>query len=124
MSSLYNKNYNPDVDTDLNTPSDSTNNQQVSQLLNPDVQIVNPTAKNVRINSKHTFNVEPRATYSETVRNGQVDDEDEEQEAELILKYDAEHVIKIFKPVTVCLILVIICLSSITSYQKSQGQQL
>jgi presenilin 1 len=48
----------------------------------------------------------------------------EEIEEEMVLKYGAAHVIKLFIPVTICLIFVIISLSFITSYQQSGGATL
>jgi presenilin 1 len=48
----------------------------------------------------------------------------DEAEEELVLKYSAQHVIKLFIPVSICLVFVIISLSFITSYQSSGGAQL
>jgi presenilin 1 len=48
----------------------------------------------------------------------------DEAEEKLFLKYSAQHVIKLFIPVSICLIFVIISLSFITSYQSSGGAQL
>lgn len=63
-----------------------------------------------------------------TNRRGRDDQDDDENlediQDELVLKYGAQHVVKLFIPVTVCLIFVIISLSAIKSYQKSDGAQL
>jgi hypothetical protein len=42
----------------------------------------------------------------------------------MILKYGAKHVIQLFIPVTVCMLLVIIILSLVTAYTKSNGTHL
>jgi presenilin 1 len=51
-------------------------------------------------------------------------EETDEQMEEIQLKYGASHVIKLFLPVTICIVFVIISLTVITSYQKSGGQNL
>lgn len=53
----------------------------------------------------------------------QIVDQDED-EGEIVLKYGAQHVIKLFIPVTICLLFVIISLSLIKSYQQSGGAHL
>ena len=140
MTSLYNKNFNPnDDESEINAPTTSAAAANVqrkkSESIEPEVRIIDPGKKQAR---KHSFNIASATDSINNIAISQVarrssqdnmtgtDDanEDEDEEAELILKYDAQHVIKIFKPVTLCLIIVIICLSFITSYQKSGGQQL
>ena len=64
---------------------------------------------------------------SSTRPGGQAPDDDEnidEIEEEIVLKYGAQHVIKLFIPVTLCLVFVILSLSLIKSYQKSDGATL
>ncbi len=60
----------------------------------------------------------------ETNSNLREDERDEEEEEEIVLKYGAEHVIKLFIPVTICLAFVILSLSFVTSYQESGGATL
>lgn len=48
----------------------------------------------------------------------------ESDEEEIVLKYGAGHVVKLFVPVTICLLFVIISLSFVTSYQESGGATL
>lgn len=55
---------------------------------------------------------------------GDGDENIDEMEEEVVLKYGAAHVIKLFIPVTLCLIFVILSLSLIKSYQKSDGATL
>lgn len=54
----------------------------------------------------------------------QSEPEEEEEDEEIVLKYGAKHVIKLFIPVTICLVFVIISLSLIKSYQQSGGAHL
>jgi hypothetical protein len=109
MSGLRNRNYDP------NDPS--TNVQDT-----PEVRIADPSSRSV--NRATDLDIEQASTSNQARRDEADPDEFDEDDEELILKYDAQHVIKIFKPVTVCLIFVIVFLSLITSYQKSDGQQL
>lgn len=55
---------------------------------------------------------------------GEGDENIEEMEEEIVLKYGAAHVIKLFIPVTLCLVFVIISLTMIKSYQQSDGATL
>jgi len=57
-------------------------------------------------------------------RQEDVEPVSDEAEEELVLKYSAQHVIKLFIPVSICLVFVIISLSWVTSYQSSGGAQL
>ena len=57
-------------------------------------------------------------------RQQDVEPVSDEAEEELVLKYSAQHVIKLFIPVSICLVFVIISLSLVTSYQSSGGAQL
>jgi hypothetical protein len=123
MTSLRNVNFDPS-DTANDAPR-SNAAQNVDQ--EPEVRIIDPSSRslNQRQQQQTEFSVERAGTSSQQSRGeAAADDEFNEDEEELILKYDAQHVIKIFKPVTVCLIFVIVFLSLITSYQKSDGQQL
>lgn len=68
-----------------------------------------------------------QASVELTNRNRSSSNDEEnldEIQDELVLKYGAQHVVKLFIPVTICLLFVIISLSAIKSYQKSNGAQL
>lgn len=75
----------------------------------PEVLIANPRKNKVKTGQS------PQPT--------QIVDQDED-EGEIVLKYGAQHVIKLFIPVTICLLFVIISLSLIKSYQQSGGAHL
>jgi hypothetical protein len=81
-----------------------------------DVKIVVP---------RQTRRKKPRAGGANQTTESPLEDENlEELEEEIELKYGAQHVIKLFIPVTLCLLFVILSLSFIKSYQKSDGATL
>lgn len=91
----------------VNSNSNNINNETDVEL---DVKIINPngrpaTAEHARLENLNEQNLE-------------------ELEEEIELKYGAQHVIKLFIPVTICLFFVILSLSFIKSYQKSDGATL
>ena len=103
-----------DPSTLINTPT---------EITDVNVRIVDPNMKPTRIKPKTSA-----ATREASDSNGQptrvsqvVDDEEED---EIVLKYGAEHVVKLFVPVTLCLLFVIISLSFVKSYQESGGATL
>lgn len=87
-----------------------------------DVKIEDPRDKRrARRQPQQAATVRGGGEPGEGDANGEDIDEIEE---EIVLKYGAAHVIKLFIPVTLCLIFVILSLSLIKSYQKSDGATL
>lgn len=87
-----------------------------AEIDNVDVRIVDPRRP------QQQQSVPRRPSNSTNQAQQQADDEDEDDE--VVLKYGAEHVVKLFVPVTVCLFFVICSLSFVKSYQESGGATL
>ena len=90
------------------------------QETNIDVRVVDPAKPKV------TRQAHSRTESTMPISNavGSVADDEEQEDDDIVLKYGAEHVIKLFIPVTICLLFVIISLSFISSYQESGGAHL
>jgi hypothetical protein len=96
---------------------------RTSQLLDVDVEIIDPKRKTKPARKPNT-NQENSHRTADIGANIVNADENEQNIEEIQLKYGASHVIKLFLPVTLCILFVIISLTLITSYQKSGGANL
>lgn len=95
-----------------------------SQILDVDVEIINPKRKTNQSRTNLSNQVNDNIQNNGVGANIVNADETEQNIEEIQLKYGASHVIKLFLPVTLCILFVIISLTLITSYQKSGGANL
>lgn len=105
-----------EAQSNLNPPTSvSAINVQTSEI---DVAIIDPSqsraARSATTSTTATANPQGPGAAS-----GDNDEEDE-----VVLKYGASHVVKLFVPVTICLLFVILSLSFVTSYQDGGGATL
>lgn len=110
MANLLESNEIIPVGTSLSNANPSNINNTATENINVEILDSSKNKNKTRDNQQ-------------TAQAARTDDEQTEDD-EIVLKYGASHVVKLFVPVTICLLFVIISLSLVTSYQESGGATL